>query len=242
MLEDLLKEQGDQHEAGDTGRPAEKVHPDPTAHAGIAEQARRQDGVGRPLLDQTEPDHARDGERQSHRGPPTESSPLCGADSTPPNTTATAAPVTSVAPVASNGRRAPVPSGREEHPARNADGGRDRSGDEEHALPAECRGETSPPTVTPAAPPTVDAAPQPLIARARPGPVKRARMTDMAAGLSIAAPDALHQPCGDQHGIGCREPAEERAGDQHAGAEEEHPPPPEDVRGTTRDQQKAPRR
>ena len=43
-------------------------------------------------------------------------------------------------------------------------------------------------TVTPAAPPTVEAAPQPLIARTRSGPVKVARITDMAAGLSMAAP------------------------------------------------------
>ena len=42
--------------------------------------------------------------------------------------------------------------------------------------------------MTPAAPPTVEAAPQPLIARTRGGPVKVARITDMAAGLSIAAP------------------------------------------------------
>ena len=42
--------------------------------------------------------------------------------------------------------------------------------------------------MTPAAPPTVEAAPQPLIARTRAGPVKLARMTDIAAGLSIAAP------------------------------------------------------
>ena len=91
--------------------------------------------------------------------------------------------------------------------------------------------------VTPAAPPTVEAAPQPLIARAFAGPVKRARMTDMAAGLSIAAPAPWTSRAAISSRVGCREPAQQRAGDKHAGAEEEHPAPPEDVRGATGDQQ-----
>ena len=164
-----------------------------------------------------------------------ERSPRCGADSTP-KTTATAAPVRRVAPAASNGRLVVAFSAREQHPSGHADDGGDRTGDEEDALPGEGRGEDAAQRHTGGsadggrgAPAAHGASPS---GAGEPGQDHR-----HGGGAQHRRTRALDQPGADEDRVGRRKTAENRAEDEHTGAEEEHPASPEDVRGASRDEQ-----
>ena len=97
------------------------------------------------------------------------------------------APVMAAAPGASNRCRVPVEVSSSTRRARTMEarenGTVTRNTADQPNVPVRM-----PPRKTPVAPPTAEAAPQALIALARAGPGKVSRSSDMAAGLSEAAP------------------------------------------------------
>ena len=239
VLEDLLQQQGDEHETGDAGAPAEEVHRDPTAHAGVAEHAAC-GRIGSAARFSTRPNPIRHSDGDDSRADDLhrDESAVRRRQHSEHDGDRRAGEKGRAGRVERALRRLPFPRGGAPSPATPMAAA--TAPVTKSTLCQPSAAVRSPPTVTPAAPPTVEAAPQPLIARTRAGPVKRGEDDRHGGRAQHRRTRSLDQPGRDQQRVGRREPAEQRAGDEHAGAEEEHPAPPEDVRGAARDQQQSP--